>query len=87
MKAPIPSAIRCPHCRKKIRVRGVGAYLVVYLLVAVAFATVLIIARRRNQISDAAMIVLAVIGLLLLEFITSIIVLRRAKFEKPERET
>jgi hypothetical protein len=65
-------------------VRGVGVYLVAYLVVAVALATFLVVARRRNMISGGVMIVIAVIGLLLLEFVTSAIVTRRATFSRPD---
>jgi FtsH-binding integral membrane protein len=83
MKAPLPSAIRCPHCRKKIRVLGVVPYLVVYLLVVIALAAWLIVARRHNVISSAAVIVIAAVALGFLEFVISMIVLRYAKFAKP----
>jgi hypothetical protein len=83
MKAPLPSSIRCPHCRQKIRVQGVGVFLVAYLVIAAVLATALIIARRRNQISFPAEIAVVVIALVILEVITSRIVMRRAKFTKP----
>jgi hypothetical protein len=84
MKAPLPSAIRCPHCRKKIRVRGVAPYLAVYLMTVLALAAWLIVARRHNAISSAAVIVIAIIALAFLELLISAIVLRRARFEKPQ---
>jgi predicted lysophospholipase L1 biosynthesis ABC-type transport system permease subunit len=83
MKAPLPSAIRCPHCRRKIRVRGVGIYLTGYALIVVALATFMIVARRRNLISGAVFITTTVAFLVALEFVTSVIVFRRAKFVKP----
>ena len=83
MKAPLPSAIRCPHCRQKIRVRGVVPFLAGYLLLVVALTTWLIVERRRNVISSGVVIVAAIIALGFFEFVMSVIVLRRARFEKP----
>jgi hypothetical protein len=83
MKAPMPSAIRCPHCRQKIRVRGVAVYLMVYLLLVIALGALLIVARRREIISSAMVIVIAIIAVVFLEFVVSIVVVRRATFVKP----
>ncbi|HEY2083606.1 MAG TPA: hypothetical protein VGI88_12555 [Verrucomicrobiae bacterium] len=84
MKAPLPSAIRCLHCRKKIRVRNAGAFLAAYLLIVVALGTALIMAERRNIISSVAVIVIAVVALVFLEFVISMLLLRRATFAKSD---
>ena len=83
MKAPMPSAIRCPHCRQKIRVRNVGTFLTGYVLIVAVLGALLIIARRRDMISSAVVIVIAIAFLIVLETVTSVVVLRRAKFVKP----
>lgn len=83
MKAPLPSAIRCPYCHQKIRVRGVGIFLLTYLVIAITLAAVMIIERRRGQISIGLEIVTVVAALVILEVITSFFVMRRAKFTKP----
>jgi prepilin signal peptidase PulO-like enzyme (type II secretory pathway) len=83
MRAPMPWAIRCQHCRQKISVRDVGIYLAGYLLLILALGTLLIIARRHGLISSGVVIVIAIVFLVALELATSLVVLRRARFVKP----
>ena len=83
IKAPVPWAIRCQACRQKISVCNARRYLGAYLLAVAAIAVALIIAHRRNVISIGAVIVIALIFMVALEFVTSTIVLRRGKFVKP----
>lgn len=83
MKARTPWAIRCQSCGQRISVRNAKACLAGYLLGAIGIAAALVIAHRRNLISIGAVIVLALISMVILEFVTSTIVLRRGKFEKP----
>lgn len=54
-----------------------------YLAAVIVVASLLIIAHRRNWLSTGIIIVLALIFVVALEFVTSAIVLRRAKFVKP----
>jgi hypothetical protein len=84
MRAPLPSAIRCRHCRQKIRVRNVGPFLIIYLLLVLALGALLIVAQRRGLISSGAVIAIAAGTLVLLEFVISLLVIRRATFAKPD---
>lgn len=83
IKAPVPWAIRCRSCGQKISVRNARKYLAGYLVAVVAVACVLIIAHRRNLLSIGAVIVIALVFMVMLELVTSTIVLRRGKFVKP----
>ena len=86
MRAPMPSAIRCPHCREKIRVRGIEVYLLAYIVVAVLICAALVMARRHNLITGVQLIALAIILLLICEVTVSALVLQRARFTKPPPE-
>ena len=83
MKAPLPSSIRCEHCRQKIKVRNVFLYLNAYILVVALIAGSVMFARGRNMISGGELIAIAVVLLLVLEFVASAVILRKGTFVKP----
>lgn len=84
MIAPVPSAIRCQCCRKKIRIRNGGAYFTHYLMVGALFTTLLILAHLRNLIPDAAIVIVWALAVVILEFVISLSIIRHATIEKPD---
>jgi len=86
MKATLPSAIYCPSCRKKMRVRRLSlfftGYVTGFLLLVVAF----LYAHRTHIGTTWQRIVVTGALFVLLEFVISVVVTRHATFEKLERE-
>jgi hypothetical protein len=84
MLAPLPWLIRCQRCREKIRVRNVFIYFNCYILAVALIGGVVMFARGREMISGGALIFIALVLVVILEFVASLVILRKGTFGKRE---
>src|SRR5689334_20456661 len=87
MKAGIPSWIRCPHCRQRVRLTNLTTFLYIYLSAVFLVAAALNVAEQQKIAPLVFLMVLALVPLAVIEFGISVAVCRRGKFERPKKAT
>ena len=82
LKAVLPSAIRCPHCGRRLRVRNIGLLFAGYIAALAVVIVLYFYAHRLHVLSRVQRLIAAVALLAGVEFVASFSVARLGRFEK-----
>ncbi len=83
MRAGMPSRIRCQHCREKIRLTNLKSFLNVYIPAVLLLGIVLASLYFFHIIDGWILLLLGIVLFEVIEFATSVAIVRRGIFEKP----
>jgi hypothetical protein len=87
LKAVLPSAIRCPNCARRVRVKNVGLLSAAYVVALATVVCLLFYAHRLHFMSSGQRLIAGIALVFAVEFAASLFVARIGRFEKWEEDT
>jgi hypothetical protein len=85
-KAVLPSAICCPSCGRRVRVRNIRLLFAAYIVALAAVFALFLYARHQQLMTRGQRLIVVVASIFAVDFTASAFIARTGRFEKYDNE-